>query len=372
MSSIQEPPLVESPDGRRSSSEANSKPPFSRQSAGIVGSSRSLFLPRLHILLLLFTAAIFAVTAWFAQTTFSVSSIDNARSGSVLFISFCNPRANNSTSCSSALFLGVSSTLTILRLLEGVLSACSTTVLLTSFGFIQWALTSRDDGVSSLCLLGLSPSSGYLGTLGLAASRHSRVVDRLAAGGRISLVTAIWIAGLLLFAKTQLTTVYESVDSYAATGGVGRFNGSYIPEYLQRYKNNNDDYSLAVLPYSTINTASNLVVNPMHSTAISPVSCEQGRICHSYLLSGGLIMTTPWPPTNYTAYPVISLQSIPATHIDFVRGIHNDTFNDAEDCEVFGDAGFLIAMKFCLARSVSSPGSLIAGTLESPCSTCCH
>jgi hypothetical protein len=270
---------------------------------------------------------------------------------------------------SSVLHLGVSSTLIILRLLEGVLSVCSSTVLLTSFSMIQWALTSRDDGVSSLCLLGLSPTSRYLGTLGLAFSRHSRWTDRLAAGARIGLITAIWIAGLVLFARTQLVFMYESVNSYDATGGVGKFNGSYIPEYLQRYKNSNRAYSPAVLPYSTVNTASNLVVNPMHSTAISPIVCGEGRVCHSYLLSGGLIMTTPWPPTNYSSYPVITLRRIPAIQIDFVRGIHNDTFDDAEDCEVFGDEGFLIAMKFCLARSLSAPGSLIAGKLERVLST---
>lgn len=245
-----------------------------------------------------------------------------------------------------------------------MLSVCSTAVLLTTFDLIQWALTSRDNGVSSLCLLGLSPTSGYLGTLGLAFSRHARWTDRLAASGRIGLLTAIWISGVVLFARTQLVVVYESVNSYEVTGGVGQFNGSYVPEYLKRYKDTNQDYGPAVLPYSTVNTASNLVVNPMHSTAIDPVVCEDNRECHSYLLSGGLIMTTPWPPTDYTSFPVITLRRVPAIQIDFVRGIHNDTFHDAEDCTVFGEEGFLIGIKFCLARSQSATGSLFAGTLK--------
>nr|KAK5437002.1 hypothetical protein LTR18_009367 [Exophiala xenobiotica] len=177
----------------------------------------------------------------------------------------------------------------------------------------------------------------------------------------MAFIIAIWVAGVVLFARTRLVVEYESVNSYRATAGVGQFNGSYIPEYLQRYKDTDQAYGPAVLPYSTVNTASNLVVNPMHSTAISPVVYGEGKVCHSYLLSGGLLMTTPWPPTTYASFPVITLRNIPATQIDFVRGIHNDTFDDAEDCAVFGAEGFLIAMKFCLARSQSSPGSMIAG-----------
>ena len=245
-----------------------------------------------------------------------------------------------------------------------MLSACSTIVLLNIFDTLQWALSSRGSGVSSLCLLGLSPTSGYLGTFGLAFSRHARWTDRLAASGRIGLLTAIWIAGILLFAKTKLEVVYESVMSYNVTAGVGPFNGSYVQEYLETVQKTDQGYRYVVLPYSTLITASNLVVNPMHSTAVDAVTCGDNRICNSYLLSGGLIMTTPWPPTNYTSYPVITIRDVPSIQIDFVRGVDNDTFNYAEDCSVFGEAGFLIGMKFCLARSKSSVGSLFAGMLK--------
>jgi len=189
-------------------------------------------------------------------------------------------------------------------------------------------------------------------------------MDRVAASARVALLAAIWISGVVLFARTRLEVEYKSVKMYNVTAGVGEFNGSYIPEYLQQFQDNNAGYKHSVLPYSTVVTASNLVVNPMHSTAIDPVICNDGRACHGYLMSGGLIMTTPWPPIDYPSYPVVTIRNAPSTQIDFVRGIHNDTFVDSEDCLVFGADGFLIGIKFCLARSQSAPGSLFAGTLK--------
>src|ERR1700753_4337181 len=76
------------------------------------------------------------------------------------------------------------------------------------------------------------------------------------------------------------------------------------------------------------------------------------------------MMTTPWPPTDYASSPVVVLEKVPSIQIDFVRGIHNDTFIDSEDCLVVGQDGFLIGFKVCLAKSQSTPGSLFAGLLE--------
>jgi hypothetical protein len=70
------------------------------------------------------------------------------------------------------------------------------------------------------------------------------------------------------------------------------------------------------------------------------------------------------PPTEHASYPVVVLEDVPSVQIDFVRGIHNDTFIDSEDCLVFGQDGFLIGFKFCLARSRSAEGSLIAGQFQ--------
>ncbi|EXJ61433.1 uncharacterized protein A1O5_11749 [Cladophialophora psammophila CBS 110553] len=259
------------------------------------------------------------------------------------------------------LHIDISNTLTILRLLEGVLSVYTSAVMLRACELLQWSLSSRRDGVDALRLLGLSPTTGILGKIGLTFSKHASWKDRLAASTRIGLSSAVWISGVVLFARTQLKVVYDSVSTYNVTAGVGQFNGSYIPEYLQQYQQTNTGYEFVVLPYSTVVTASNLVVNPMHATAIDPATCEGGMVCNAYLISGGLIMTTPWPPTNYPLYPVVTIPGVPSLQVDFVRGIHNDTFIDSTDCQVFGQQGFLIGIKFCLARSQSAVGSLFAG-----------
>lgn len=255
----------------------------------------------------------------------------------------------------------VSNTLTILRLLQGVLSLCTTFVLLRAFEILQWALSGRKDGVRALLLLGLSPTTGVVGTTGLIFSRQVQWKDRVVAATRLGLLAAVWASGVVLFARTQLKVVYESVSTYNVTAGVGSFNGSYVPQYLQQFKDTNGGYSYSVLPYSTLVTASNLIVNPMHSVALDPVNCETGMDCTGYLMSGGLMMTTPWPPTDHADYPVVVLENAPSVQIDFVKGIHNDTFVDSDDCLVFGQDGFLIGFKFCLAKSQSAIGSLIAG-----------
>ena len=233
--------------------------------------------------------------------------------------------------------------------------------MLKAFEVLLWALSDRQKGVRALQVLGLSPTSGILGTFRLALSKNAKPIDRIAAVARMGFAAAIWVSGVLLFARTQLMTVYKSVQTYNVTAGVGQFNGSYVAPYLQQFQTTNPGYEYTVLPYSTIVTASGLVVNPMHSTAISPVTCDKGRTCHGYLISGGLIMTTPWPPTNWTSYPVVTIQKVPAIQIDFINGLYNDSFVDSEDCTVFGADEFLIGMKFCLANSRSSPGSVIAG-----------
>lgn len=259
------------------------------------------------------------------------------------------------------LHTNVSSTLTILRLLEGLLSLCASSVLSAALENLQWTLSSTKKGLRVLTFLGLSPTSGFWGALTLSFSRNARFPDRLASAVRISLLTSIWISGIVLFAKTRLHIVYEPVRSYNVTAGVGKFNGSYVSEYLQQLQDTNDGYNYTVLPYTNVIASSNLVVNPMQSTTIEPVACGEERVCQGYLISGGLMMTTPWPPKDHLSSPFVTIQNAPALQIDFTRGIHNDTFDDAKDCNTFGGNGYLIGMKFCLAKSQSTSGALFAG-----------
>lgn len=73
-------------------------------------------------------------------------------------------------------------------------------------------------------------------------------------------------------------------------------------------------------------------------------------------------MATPWIPTGFDEYPLVSIESIPASQIQFRRNISaTDDFGDG-DCDVFGREGYLIGIKMCVAASKTLPGSIIAGT----------
>ena len=263
----------------------------------------------------------------------------------------------------SLLWLGISDTLTILRVLQSLLSTSTSLALLKAFDVIAWILIKKSVGIRTLRLLGLSSATATWGVLGLLFSKHTKALDKMAAAAKITLITMMWASGILLFAKTKVTQVNQTISTYNVTAGVGIFRGAYVAEFLERLQTTNAGYNLSILPYSIITTASHLVVNPIHSLTTVPVSCDKGKRCDSYLMPGGLIMSTPWPPSNHEDYPTITIYDAPATQIDFVRnGEQENMFIDSRDCLVYGSDDFVIGMQFCLAESTIRPGSLRAGT----------
>lgn len=261
----------------------------------------------------------------------------------------------------SSFHLSTSSTLTILRLLQGLLSTCSVFVLLQAFELLTWASISRNSGSRILHLLGLSPTTGILGTCSIGLSKHAKWVDRGSAILKLGLSTIIWVSGILLFANTNINTVYRSVSTYNVTAGVGPFQGSYVAEFINMLQTNNAPYNYTVLPYQLITTSSNLISNTMHTIDTTPSVCKDGKTCHGYLLTGGLLLTDPWGSTDFLDYPAVTIYNAPAMQIDFMRGIEQgDEFDDPLDCTDYGAENFLIAVKFCLARSQVRPGSLNA------------
>jgi len=98
--------------------------------------------------------------------------------------------------------INISSTLTILRLLEGLISLSASTVPLKTFGLLVWALSCRQSGAGALQVLGLSPIAGFPGTVALALSKNISWMDRVAAITRVSFLNAIWVSGVVLFTKT--------------------------------------------------------------------------------------------------------------------------------------------------------------------------
>lgn len=114
------------------------------------------------LLLALFTSAIFVLTAWYAQATFSDETTTAFR-----------------RSLARIFKVEVGSALAILRTLQGVLTTLSTIALFKAFELVQWALVGQEKGVDVLKLLGVSPSTGLLGTMGVVLNGRSRVSDKL-------------------------------------------------------------------------------------------------------------------------------------------------------------------------------------------------
>jgi hypothetical protein len=217
-------------------------------------------------------------------------------------------------------------------------------------------------GIRTLRLLGLSSTTGIVGILGLLFSKHVKALDKVFAATKITLITMTWATGIVLFARTKITLVNKTISTYNVTAGVGIFRGAYVAEFLEQLESTNSGYNLSVLPYSIITTAAHLVTNPSHSLTTTPVNCNAGKRCYSYLMPGGLLMSTPWPPTDHEDYPTITIYNAPAIQIDFLRDTEEeDSFIDAKDCLVYGSDEFVIGMKFCLAESKAKPDSLFAG-----------
>lgn len=159
--------------------------------------------------------------------------------------------------------------------------------------------------------------------------------------------------------NTSLETVYRTAFDYDAVAGVGSFNGSYVNPFVEAYRNNQIDRH-DVVPYTTLALASHLVSDPSHSIAIDAVNCSS-KVCDSFFISGGLPLSWPWPPRNYSDLPVILLKSVPGTHIQFQRHLDNEIPFDDDDCDTYYEENYLIAIRFCTKTSTQSPGLLHAG-----------
>ncbi|KAL2852043.1 hypothetical protein BJY01DRAFT_244659 [Aspergillus pseudoustus] len=298
----------------------------------------------LPILLEVLSTVVFILTAWIAKSTHT-------------------PRV-----ALAGFIIDSSSTLTLLSIFSGLLSTLLTIVLSCIFELIHWALTVREDGLSSIGLLGLSPTTGIMGSLTIIFTRRLRATDRLWPLLRVALTIAVWISGVVLFADTSMGMTYDGVFEYPVTAGVGSFNGSYVSRYIEYLRGLEPGYEHTVVPYSVQAIVFNLVTNPLHSVASRPVrvgACVQDE-CDSYLLPGGLITATPWPPLMEPSAPVIHIVDTPACQIDFRNSLSNGDAFSEQDCSVFGASTTLLGVRFCLAKSQIVQGSFIAGLYVCP------
>lgn len=77
-----------------------------------------------------------------------------------------------------------STTLGIVRVLQGLLAAISSFALIRSFTYIYWILISRQNGLSYLSFLALAPSTLTLGKFEIILSSASRLSTRVMAFSR--------------------------------------------------------------------------------------------------------------------------------------------------------------------------------------------
>lgn len=162
--------------------------------------------------------------------------------------------------------------------------------------------------------------------------------------------------------NTSLTTVYDTAETFNVTAGVGPFNGSLVQPFMNFLQSTAPGYPYAILPFTYFAAVYILVVNPLISTISEPVHCV-GTGCVSYLLSGGLEMVAPWQNSEHAGYPMVKIENAPSMQFDF-SGPVDSAFSES-DCDVFGQQGFAIGIKMCVARDAGTEGSLRAGGLPS-------
>lgn len=120
-------------------------------------------------------------------------------------------------------------------------------------------------------------------------------------------------------------------------------------------------YPYEVLPYTYYAAVYTLVLNPLVTSISKPVACETDG-CMSYLLSGGLEYVAPWVPQGNEDHDLVKIDKVPSVQLDFETS-PSSKFLETE-CETFGEFGFTIGIRLCIAESQTSHGLIRAGALR--------
>ena len=100
----------------------------------------------------------------------------------------------------------VSTTITIVRALQGLLTTLVTVSLSQAFSYLQWSFirSSHGDGTPYVRQLALSPTTSVSGTLSLIFHRSTPLGSRLWGFFRLFLMVVVGLAGIVLFCKFLL------------------------------------------------------------------------------------------------------------------------------------------------------------------------
>ncbi|KAK0616412.1 hypothetical protein B0T14DRAFT_568017 [Immersiella caudata] len=241
----------------------------------------------------------------------------------------------------------VGTTILIVRVLQGLLTATATAAISNAFTRLHWRGMHASGGLRLIDLVALSPTTLFSGTVRVILSPNSEKAARIWAAFRLCLTALPWLGGLLLFARTSLITVFDTATVYDVTAGIGPFNGSYVLPFLAKW---HDVDNVTTVPYSYSSVVHNLITNTLFSTVGDPIQCQRSNRdleCASYILSGGLSMAAPWTPSGMPDYPLVRIPKVPAIQLEFQGRSGLKSFA-TDDCTLFGSNDTLIAAEFCL------------------------
>lgn len=115
-----------------------------------------------HLLFTILATILFSVTAWFSGSSFASNATHEANH--IL---------------QTHVHISFSSTIALLRLLQGLTSVCTAMAVSRSFEVILWTLACSSRGLRILSILSLSPTTGYFGTFMLICTKRAQKLDRL-------------------------------------------------------------------------------------------------------------------------------------------------------------------------------------------------
>lgn len=142
---------------------------------------------KLKLFLFFTTSLLYSAIIWFVLTTSSAEE-----------------RSEQGQSLNDLYRLDDSYALAILQILQGLMTLASTSLLEHSLELVQRCLSARDQGLSYVVFLILSPATGKIATLRMLFSRSVRRLYKMWALTKLILAAAIYLAALLLFGEFEL------------------------------------------------------------------------------------------------------------------------------------------------------------------------
>lgn len=120
---------------------------------------------------------------WSALTQFAIASFASALLASIVFVILLTHQAERVSGqkghLNNILTADVSTTLTVVRVLQGSLTTITTILLYRSFSYIQWGFTNDTHSASYMRHLALSPTTSVWGTMRLITHWSSGLRPRL-------------------------------------------------------------------------------------------------------------------------------------------------------------------------------------------------